>query len=204
MSSALTRIRMTDVSVWPDAVKPYAFALPVLSVPVARHDETGALKVASELPEIAPQDLLPKLTVKSWQETGRLRIIPAGLPLAPAIAARLATPSAQQLAVLQAWDEAEDPPLLHLFPFTDMRLGSELRCLWADGALTVISACRRGTARERGEDLDALGQLVARAMPSLGTFVLQCAVPSDGVPRIMDINPGLTPPELASLKRDAA
>ena len=148
---------------------------------------------------------MPKLTIKSWQDGGRLRLIPAGMPLEPAVRARLATPTVQQLRVLQAWDDVDAPPLLHLFPFTDMSHVTEARFMCSGGTIEPVSTCARNRLLPASTDITLLAEAVVTAMPSLGAFVLQIAIAPDGVPRILDINPGLSPTDLAELKpKDAA
>lgn len=198
MAELHARLRQTDILAWPASVQAMAWRMPLLSLPVEKTAE-GVWTATGPVPDTAPANMMPKLTIKSWQETGRLRMIPAGQPLAPAVRIRLASPTAQHLTVLKAWDDAADPPCLHLFEWTDMSRVSEARYLCLPGSTRQTSLCHRTTKAPAKAAADPLIQAVRSGMPGLEGFILQIALPPDGPPRILDINPALSASDLAAL-----
>lgn len=198
MTSVHERLVMTDIGNWPAAVRAFAWRKPALSLDLAPGPQ-GWLDVSDTLPGLAPCDLMPKLALKSWQESGRLRMIPGGLPLAPAIAARLATPTHAQRVVLQAWDTADTPPQLHLFPWADMSAVTELRWRVVSGQAENTSCCYRNTRLPDTESLSEILGTIHTEMPALGAFIAQLAVPATGPVRLIDLNPALTARQLAAL-----
>lgn len=208
MADLAARIAMTDVRAWPAPVAELALSMPWLSVPVTR--TAGGLRALGEVPKVAPLDLMPKLGPKSWQETGRLRIVREGRPLAPAIAGLLSTPTRQQMTVIAAgWpeagqtedDEEDQPPLhLHLFEALDFAELSECRCLYAAGRMTVTSHCLRSRVKVRTEAMEAACAVIAETMPGLGPFIAQFVMLPWRNPALIDLNPGLGAADLAALE----
>lgn len=198
MTSLHMRLRCTDILMWPAPIRSLAFEVPWLSVPLDTTSDTIALQ-GDDLPEIAPFDLFPKLAIKSWQDSGRLRMIPADVPLRPMLERRLASPTVQQRAVLTGWTDAEVPPHLHLFAWRDMSQISELRCAWSRGRASVTSALARNRLNTRDLDIRPLMMSIADLMPALYSFVAQFAVEQNGEIKIVDINPHLTTNEIAQL-----
>lgn len=197
MADAHTRLRMTDISAWPEEVRALAWCRPWVSLPL--EVDAAGIALAEDCAEVAPKDLFPKLAIKSWQESGRLRLIPGELPLRPALEARLASPTRQQMTVLRAWADAEAPPFLHLFPWHDMSKVSEVRYAWTNGQIRVLSACRRGGVSLDGGDFSRVTQRIAEQMPGLGNFIAQFAIELSGRAGIVDINPILDQETLLSL-----
>lgn len=204
MSDLYTRFRMTDIAAWPKAVQSLAWRMPWKSLAVSQVLGTGLWQTRDPLPDTAAQDLMPKLAIKSWQESGRLRRIPQGLPLADALAARLSSPTAQQRVVLRAWEDADTPPLLHLFPWADMQNVTEARFLWSGGKLSWVSTCQRNAVQMGNLDFSQAGPYIADHMPRLGSFIVQFAVPEHEQVRIIDINPALSRTDLDDLEQAAA
>lgn len=203
MSDLHARFRMTDIAAWPKALQSLAWRTPWMSLALCQDPLTGQWQTENPLPDAAQQDLLPKLAIKSWQESGRLRVIPQGLPLANAVVARLLSPTAQQRVVLRAWDNVELPPYLHLFPWADMRNVTEARFLWSGGRLNSISTCQRNAVRVADLDFSKAGPFIADQIPALGSFIVQFAVPENEQARIIDINPVLSQADLDDLERAA-
>lgn len=198
MTSLNARLQCTDILMWPAPIRSLAFAVPWLSVPLDITTDTIALK-SDDLPEMVPFDLFPKLAIKSWQESGRLRMIPAEVPLRPMLEARLASPTVQQRAVLNGWSDAEVPPHLHLFAWRDMSQISEMRCSWSRGRASVTSTLTRNGLNTSGLDFRPVMTSIAELMPALDSFVAQFAVGPNGEVKIVDINPQLTADEIAQL-----
>ena len=196
MSELNRRLLATDILAWPEPVRALAWQTPWLSVPLEVGD---TIAVAEDVPETAPMPLMPKIAIKSWQESGRLRQIPADLPLHDAIRARLATPTVQQRVTLTAWAGAKTPPCLHLLPWTDMSNVSEMRAAWSAGQITLTSQCRRNTVPLDRLDITPVMQMIATEMPAVGSFSVQFAVTADGSAHVLDINPLLSPSETAEL-----
>ncbi|WP_308915782.1 hypothetical protein [Jannaschia sp. LMIT008] len=195
------RLRGTDVLQWPDPVRALAWQMPWISLPLALDPEGGPPRLDAECPDAAPADLFPKIALKSWQEEGRLRLIPGEQPLPPAVAARLSTPTGRQVMVLEAWRDASTPPYLHLFESRDMSTVSELRCRWVGDRRVASTICHRNRAGVRADILDRAEDTVRSAMGAMGDVTMQFAVGRDGRPWILDVNPVLTPADLESLSR---
>ncbi len=193
------RIRATEITAWPAAVRDHAFAQPALSLAVK--GPLNGLVVDGAVPEVHDADLFPKLGAKSWQETGRLRIIPAGLALPGAVAARLATPTRQHVMLAPAWSEGVMH--LHLFPATDMTRVTEARYLVAGKIVARASLCLRGPGAEAvaaAKDAFAVKLAVGAAERlGIGSVIVQVAFEPNGRTSILDINPALTPAEVALL-----
>lgn len=200
MTSLHARLRCTDILMWPASIRSLAFEVPWLSVPLDVTPDAIAL-LDGDLPEIVPFDLFPKLAIKSWQDSGRLRMIPADVPLRPMLERRLASPTVQQRAVLTGWTDAEMPPHFHLFAWRDMSQISELRCSWSRGRASITSALARNGSNTRDLDIRPLMTFIADLMPALDSFVVQLAAGQDGEIKIVDINPHLTANEIALLIR---
>ena len=197
LAAIYARVRATEITEWPADVQAHAFAMPMLSVPV------GAMPMgfaaAGPLPASHASDLFPKLGVKSWQETGRLRIIPAGQPLADQVAARLATPTRQQLLLQAAWPAGEMQ--LHLFAAQDFTAISEARYLVSGGNAARSTLCLRGTEQIVMQAADYALSLATGAAARLeaGSVIVQIAFEPGGRVSILDINPALTPQQTEAL-----
>lgn len=204
LPALLARVRATEITAWPPAVRDHAFAHPLLSLPVK--GPLTALQVDGPMPEAHDQDLFPKLGAKSWQETGRLRIIPAGMPLPGAVAARLATPTRQHALLSGAW--ADGGLHLHLFPARDMTRVSEARYLVSGKMVARANLCLRGPGSEAvvaAKDAFAVKLAVGAAERlGVGSVIVQVAFEPDGRTSILDINPGLTPAEVDLLSAQFA
>lgn len=207
MADLAQRLRMTDVRAWPKPVAELALSMPWASIPV-RPAPGGGFCPVGEVPVTAPLDLMPKLGPKSWQETGRLRIIREGQPLGRAVAGLLNTPRRQQMTVLTAgWPESEEdaedelarPIHLHLFEALDFSGLSECRCLWSGGRMRMTSHCQRSRVKVRTEALKDSCALIADAMPGLGTLIAQFALVPWRAPALVDLNPGLDAADLAAI-----
>lgn len=195
----MARLRSTDVLNWPKPVRESAWQMPWRSLALRTGPASGPLQLIDDCPELAPIDLFPKLAIKSWQESGRLRFIPADQLLHPAVVARLASPTGQQIAVLRAWRDYDAIAHLHLFEWRDMTNVSELRCHWIGGARHHVSTFRRNGAALQMDVLERAEDAILESLPELRDFVVQFAVGPDGYPWILDINPILSRRELAML-----
>ena len=127
-----------------------------------------------------------------------MRIIPARQPLADHVAARLATPTRQQLMLHGAWGEAALH--LHLFAAQDFTAISEARYLVAGGIAARSNLCLRGPNAEpivakAAENALALATGAAARLAS-GSVIVQIAFEPTGRVSIVDINPALTPAQV--------
>ncbi|MEM9436630.1 MAG: hypothetical protein AAGA15_06275 [Pseudomonadota bacterium] len=199
MSELFYRLRSTDVLAWPEALQMIAWQMPWKSLALAWDPETARISREDTCPDTAPTDLFPKLAVKSWQEGGRLRLIPEGLPLAAAVDARLATPTRQQQVALQAWNDADAPPCLHLFPWRDMSRISEARFAWSGGQISLKSLCVRNSVAFSADEFTQACALIAECIPVLDSFVAQFVIDETGSKRLLDVNPVLTQREIDTL-----
>lgn len=195
------RLLATEVTRWPPAVREHAFALPFLSVSLEERDR--GLHLADEIPERLPGPAFPKLAIKSWQESGRLRIVPEEAALRPALVARISTPTKQQNLILPAWAETGEPLFLHLFPYRDFSAISEARFLVDDRKATRTSLCLRGPdAQSVTERLMEAAHALAAGVQSrmnMGRLIVQIAFERTDRVSVVDINPTLDAQDVEAL-----
>jgi hypothetical protein len=203
LAGILARVEATEIINWPSSVLEHAFTPPVYSVKIAQGD--NGLRATDPLPPTHAGDLFPKLGVKSWQETGRLRIIRAGQPLVESVAGLLATPTRQHLCLMAAWQKAQLH--LHLFAWHDFTQISEARYLVSGGTCARTSLCLRGAATEAVvAQTAAYARNLAKGTADridAGSVIVQVAIEASGRVTVLDVNPGLTPAETSMLLQEA-
>jgi len=115
----------------------------------------------------------------------------------------LKQPTQPQRLAARAWLEANLPLRLHLSPYVDFSEVSEVRFLADTNECHQVSACHRGSS----------AQGLSAALPQIKSFAAQIAnqlppykhiidlgyFPSGDV-WLIEINPGLTPQDLAALQ----
>ncbi|MFN7571746.1 MAG: hypothetical protein ACK5TK_09895 [Betaproteobacteria bacterium] len=204
LDSADAKLLATEFDRLPAGVQRLFLAPPLLSATVQPADAGFALADPAALDRPAPQALLPRLAIKTWRDSGVLGVIYAGLNLRVAAERLLAHPTAPQRRVAAAWLRREQPLRLTLWPYVDFSGVSEVRFLVLPGRRAQrINACLRGeTGRAVGSQLPRLRQAaeaIAAQLPAQPHIVdLGCF--ADGRIALVDLNPGLTPRELAALR----
>jgi hypothetical protein len=177
-------------------VRPYAHAT------VQPGGSGFVVKRWGAVPKEAVRDTVCKLGIKSWRDSGGLRPIYQGAPLRRGIELLLGEPTTAQRTLARAWLDTGTPLAVHLLPYVDFRDISETRWLVGPDLLRFVSACERGRS----------APLLAAAMPAVQALALQVAdhlpphshlldiaCPPDGPPRLVEVNPALTPGELKAL-----
>jgi hypothetical protein len=203
MRTADARLLATEFDRLPAAVQRAFATAPLLRATVHADGAGFALDDPAALDYPAPQALLPRLAIKTWRDSGALGTIYAGLNMAAAAAQLLAQPTAAQRRVAAAWLRNEVPLQLMLWPYQDYSEVSEVRFLALPGrAAQRVSACLRGASGPR------LGALLPRLQQAAGSiaaqlpaqpYIVDLALFADGRIALVDLNPGLTPRELAEL-----
>lgn len=202
--AAQAKLLRLDPARLPPAILPALLvAQPMFSVPLKSAGEAGFEPVSWQgLPDEAPRDLFAKLGIKSWRESGSVRLIARAMPLRPVLGHLLAHPTAAQRAVARAWLDSGTPLHLHLYPAVDFSDISEARWLVNAQECRCLSLCRRGASASRVADvLPSMRDLVRRIAAHLppGSHVLEMACLPDGDIRLVEINPGLSPAEVRAL-----
>ncbi len=204
LAAADAKLLATEFDRLPPGVQRLFLAPPVLAATVQPAGAGFALADPAALDRPAPQALLPRLAIKTWRDSGVLGVIYAGLNLRAAAERLLAHPTAPQQRVAAAWLRQGQPLRLTLWPYVDFSEASEVRFLALPGRRAQrINACLRGASgRTVGSLLPRLQQAaeaIAAQLPAQPHIVdLGCF--ADGRIALVDLNPGLTPRELAALR----
>jgi hypothetical protein len=197
------KLLASDPARWPDRAKELALSTPLFSVAVQPLGAGFEMKRPVQLPDVAACDLVCKLGIKSWRDSGSLRAIRAQLPLRPALSAMLETPTPQQRVLARAWTETKTPLMLRAMPYVDFSDISEVRWLVTPREARFVSACQRGSSGKRlGRVLETMQDLAREVSSQLPPYptVMEFACLPDGVVRLVEINPGLEPAELRALQ----
>ena len=206
MEQVFEKLRAVEFERLPPRVQMAHLARPVLSAPVEPFGGAFRLVSPAGLDRPAMQALVPKLAIKSWRDAGTLGVIHEGLNVRLVVEQLLRHPTAPQRLAARAWTQAGLPLHLHLSPYVDFSDVSEVRFLTNPNECRRVSTCLRGRSAED----------FASALPGLTAFALQIAAhlpprshvldvglrPTGDI-RLVDVNPGLTPQELAALRSDA-
>lgn len=203
LAELYAQFRATDPVQWPDALKPHAWAWPDLSLPLCQ-TETGTFDFDADLPINAPRDFFPKLAIKSWRDSGRLRMVPRGAPFRNTLKGLLMSPTQQQRLVLEAWFTDGATPFLHLYPWRPTHRTTEARYLAGPEGVRRLSSCYRDNAPADFAAAQALAVEVRDLMGLKSSLVLQLAYAPDGSPKVVDINPALSRPHLRLLEEEGA
>lgn len=153
----------------------------------------------------APQALVPKLGIKTWRDAGGLGVIYAGVAMVALLKPLLLAPSGAQRVMARSWARTGTPLPLYLLPYLDFSDISEIRFLAHAGSCRRISACLRGNSAAgfdaRISRISRLGQAAKQCAALLGggSWILDLALLPDDRIRIVEVNPALSPVELAAL-----
>lgn len=202
LQSAHTKLLATDPARLPEPLRAALLNKPLFSMEVQLAGDGFAPLRWPELPADAPRDLFCKLGIKSWRDSGSLQPILRGMPLKTMAEHLLANPTDAQRTVAKAWLASGTPLMLQAFAYADFSQVSEARWLTSPVAVSLVSACQRGSS----------APLLASTMPAMRRLALQMAThlrPSrhiielaclpSGELRLIEVNPGLTPAELRAL-----
>lgn len=154
----------------------------------------------------APQALMPKLGIKTWRDAGGLGIIYAGVAMIAVLNPLLRAPTAPQRLMARSWARTGTALKLYLSPYLDFSDISEARFLAHAGSCRRISACLRGQSASRFDALaPRLGQMAQQWAASLpaGGWILDLALRPDDRIGLVEVNPALSPPDLAALDLDS-
>jgi len=189
------RILATEVTRLPETVKNRLLTHPFVSLSLDYAHKRPARPVMRRMPDLSDRpDLFPKLVVKSWRDSGSLRIISSHENLENAILRRLGTLSATQQKMLDILSLTETSCRLHLFPARDFQHISEIRIRpLPSGSVQITSECARGkSSLLLSEKRDALKSC---AIDTANAFdfpvIVDLGIKPDGAIFVVDINPVL-------------
>lgn len=197
------KLLTTEYRVLPTRVREAMIASPdfqLLAIP----DGEGFKLDAPHFPwERPPEALFPKLGIKSWRDSGRLRLCQVGQPIEPHLAAILAAPTEPQRITLRAWTDSGTPIFLYLFPFADFSEIAEARFLCTRGQVLLANACLRGASAQlfdaRRPGMAALAGSLAAEL-GMDSVILDIGLRPGGELALVDVNPGLTAREVETLR----
>lgn len=167
---------------WPDALRAVALNRPFAQIDLDYDRNDNRLEVVA--PNFGDLDLPPvlfaKLGPKSWRD-GPGAICPAG-----ALPARLASPTPQQLVLIERISRADAPLWLTLSAARDFSTITECRLQIGRGTMAVRSRCIRG----RDIDQRALADFAAHIALALDRPVIaDIAILPKGELALVDLNP---------------
>lgn len=186
----------------PQPVRDAFLSAPVLSLPVMPAGDTFVLADVLAADRPAQDALIPKLGIKSWQSGGALGVIYRGVSMRAVLTTLLRAPTRAQKLAARAWTATGTPLHVHLSPYVDFSDVSEARYLVRSGTCTRTSACLRGaSAGLMDASCAALAGYAADVAVHLdaGIWIIELAMRPDGAIRVVEVNPGLTPKELAAI-----
>lgn len=203
LAAAHDKLLAVDIDRLPPPLRAALLNQPLFSIPLKDAGNGFAPESwPAAMPAEAPQDLFGKLGIKSWRDGGSLRPLFQGMPLRPVVERLLSQPTTAQRVAARAWLGSGTPLKLHLYAYRDFSQVSEVRWQVDARGVQFISACQRGQssglvggamARMR-----ALARQVGDLLPPTAHIVEFACLPNGEV-RLVEINPGLEPPELRLL-----
>lgn len=202
LDTAREKLLALDPKRLPPALQAMMLVRPYAHVLVQPAGDGYAVKRWGGVPQEAARDTVCKLGIKSWRDSGGLRPIYQGAPLRRCIELLLAEPTAPQRTLARVWLDTRTPLSVQLLPYVDFRDISETRWLVGPDVLRFVSACERGaSAAGLAAAMDAVQALALEAADHLPprSHLLDIACPPDGPPRLVEVNPALTPAELQAL-----
>jgi hypothetical protein len=203
LQAAFDKVLAVQPARLPPDIQKLLLTPPLRSLDVVLAGDGFALADPAAAPGNAPQALVPKLGIKSWRDGGSLNVIHDGVPLAAALQKILARPTAAQRTLAQAWLQTGQPLQVHLMAYVDFTDISEARFLASPREVRAVSQCLRGASAASVPGLmprldAAVKKLVALLPPRSHVIDLACL--PDGNLRVVEINPGLGPNDLAALR----
>jgi hypothetical protein len=204
MTHVYEKLLAVEFDKLPEQVQKAYLAPPLFSVPVKQDGDTFHLSKPSELDHPADQALIPKLGIKSWRDSGVLGVIYEGVNIRSILEPLLSAPTEAQELMAHAWIESNTPLRVHLMPYVDFSEVSEVRFLANRNSCQRISICLRGQSAKNLEA--ALPKITAFAVDIIQhlpdrSHILELAYLSTGEIRLVEVNPGLTPQDIAELQR---
>lgn len=203
MVDVYDKLLRTEYARLPEPVRRAYLSPPVLSLLVRPTANAFCLvdPAAADFP--APTALMPKLGIKSWRDSGSLGVIYEGVSIGVMLGLLLNAPTRPQLLAARAWLRTETPLSVHLAHYVDFSHVSEVRFFVQRQRCRWISTCLRGSTATLVDALNT--QLVENAMQIAASledepYILDLCVMSGGTIRVVDINPGLSPKELATIR----
>lgn len=188
----------------PERVRDAHLAPPVLKASVEPAADDGfRLTRPEDLDRPARQALMPKLGIKSWRDAGGLGVIYEGVGMAAVLGVLLRNPTSAQTLMARAWTRTGTRLQMFLSPYVDFSDVSEARYLALGGTCRRISACLRGRSGAHFEDdADRLALAAADMADALGSgaWILDLALLPSRAIGLVEVNPGLTPQDLAALR----
>jgi hypothetical protein len=202
MADVFEKLREVEFGRLPAPVRKAFLAAPIISAIVEPSGNGFRLVVPNVLDKPAPQAMLPKLGIKSWRDAGRLGIVYEGVNMLAMLEPLLKHPTHPQRVTARSWTDAGEPLHLHLFSYVDFSGVSVARFLADKQHCQRISVCLRG---ESGQSMmaamskiAAFAQDIAAHLPDR-RHILEVAYRENGDIGLVEVNPGLTPRDLAVL-----
>ena len=205
MVNIYEKLQAVEFDKLPKSIQGVYLAPPVISMPIEPDGDGFKLLNPGELDRPAPQALVPKLGIKSWRDAGRLGVIYEGMNMRKMAEKLLKHPTQPQCLAASAWTETKSPLRLHLSPYVDFSEVSEVRFLADQKQCRRISACLRGSSAPGLSaalpQLASFAANIAAHLPPHGHIIDVGYFPSGDV-WLVEINPGLTPQDLAVLQKE--
>ncbi len=206
MNEVFDKLLAVEFGNLPAPVQAAHLVKPLMSLPVHTAGAGFELLLTAELERPAPVTLMPKLAIKGWRDAGTLGLIYEGVTMLKVARLLLSRPTPPQRTVARAWLQTGNPLHLHLLPYVDFSEISEARYLVNSREVRLVSTCLRGrSASVLGQSIITM-QRVAKDIGALlprRSHVIDLACLGDGALRVVEINPALTPCDLAWLRATA-
>lgn len=188
----------------PEPIQKVCLTAPVLSMVVALEGNDFRLTTPSLLDHPANRALVPKLGIKSWRDSGSLGVIYEGINIRTIAERLLQSPTQPQRTISKAWTETGTPLKLHLSPYVDFSQATEVRFLATRKRCKRISLCLRG---QTVQSLNAVFPRIIDFANAVAQYlapwsqIIDIAYFPTGEIRLVEINPGLTPGDIAWLRQ---
>lgn len=187
----------------PKRVQKEYLAPPILSEPVLPSGAEFRLWSPTSLNYPASQALVPKLGIKGWRDSGVLGVVYEGMNVRLMVERLLKWPTAPQRLAARAWLQADLPLRMYLSPYVDFSEVTEVRFLADPRQCRHISACLRGQSEESFAEalplLTDFAKEIAAHLPQRIHLLDVCYL-TTGKIWLVEVNPGLTPQDLAVLQ----
>jgi hypothetical protein len=188
----------------PEPIQKVYLTAPILSAIVETEGSGFKLTTPSLLDRPANQALVPKLGIKSWRDSGSLGVIYEGVNIRTVVERLLQSPTQPQRTIAQAWIETGTPLKLYLLPYVDFSQATEVRFLATRKRCNRISLCLRGQSRQSFNSvfprIAAFANAVAQYLAPWSQIIDIVYFPTGEI-RLVEINPGLTPLDIAWLRK---
>jgi len=188
----------------PEPIQKVYLASPVFSAVIEPEGSGFKLTMPSALDRPANQALVPKLGIKSWRDSGSLGVIYEGVNIRTIAERLLQSPTQSQRTIAQAWIETGTPLKLHLSPYVDFSQATEVRFLATRKRCNRISLCLRG---QSVQSFNSVFPRIADFANAVAQYlapwsqIIDIAYFPTGEIRLVEINPGLTPLDIAWLRQ---